>query len=71
MIKCPIFHFFIFLVMKKQRDSSKSHHQQTMNETREALEKGVLRYEVDIYKLIKSLFYEKLQFYNIPLPEQL
>lgn len=55
-------------VMAKQRESSKSHHQTTLNETRYALEHGVLRYEVDIYNLVKTLFYEKLQFYNIPLP---
>jgi len=56
--------------MQKQRESSKSKHRTTLNETRAALEHGVLRYEVDIYHLIKTLFYEKLQFYNIPLPEQ-
>jgi dermatan/chondrotin sulfate uronyl 2-O-sulfotransferase UST len=56
-------------MMKKQRESTKSHHRETLNETRQALEKGVLRYEVDIYNLIKSLFFEKLQYYNIPLPE--
>lgn len=32
------------------------------------LETGVLRYEVDIYNLVKSLFYEKLKYFNIPLP---
>ena len=59
-----------YLAMQKQRESSKSQHRTTLNETRAALEHGVLRYEVDIYNLIKTLFYEKLQFYNIPLPEQ-
>ena len=56
-------------VMEKQRESSKSQHRVTLNETRAALESGVLRYEVDIYKLIKTLFYEKLQHYNIAMPE--
>lgn len=54
--------------MQKQRNSSKSHHQKASNETRLALEQGVLRYEVDIYNLIKTLFNEKLQYYNIPRP---
>lgn len=52
---------------EKQRNSSKSSNPGFSNSTRDALERGVLRYEADIYNLIKSLFYQKLKYYNIPL----
>lgn len=56
---------------QKQRASTRSTNPGFRNETRHALETGVLRYEVDIYKFIKSLFYEKLNYYGIPQPENL
>merc|ERR1712227_591714 len=56
---------------QKQRESSKSLNPGFSNKTRKMLETGVLRYEVDIYNLIKTLFYEKLKFYGIDLPESL
>lgn len=54
--------------IQKQRDSSKSSNGEIGNQTRHILETGVLRYEVDIYNLVKSLFYEKLRYYDIPMP---
>ena len=59
------------LEQQKQRASTRSSNPGFRNETRQALETGVLRYEVDIYKFIKSLFYEKLNYYGIPQPENL
>jgi len=52
---------------RKQRESSKSLNPGFSNSTRKILETGVLRYEVDIYNLVKSLFHQKLKFYQIPL----
>jgi len=54
--------------IQRQRDSTKSSNAGFSNATREALESGVLRYEVDVYNLVKAMFYEKLKDYDIPSP---
>ena len=56
--------------VQEARNSSKSKKPaKYTDETRHLLETGLLRYEMDIYRLIQAIFYEKLQYFNIPLQD--
>jgi len=52
--------------VQTQRESSKTAHTDGFsNATRTWLEEGPLRYEMDLYQLISSIFYERLNFFGI------
>lgn len=52
--------------VQNQRESSKTAHTDGFsNSTRTWLEEGPLRYEMDLYNLISSIFYERLNFFGI------
>lgn len=52
--------------VQNQRESSKTAHTDSYsNSTRSWLEEGPLRYEMDLYKLISAIFYERLNYYGI------
>jgi len=52
--------------VQNQRESSKTAHTDGYsNSTRSWLEEGPLRYEMDLYKLISAIFYERLNYYGI------
>lgn len=56
------------LVQGKQ-ESTKTHgNAGYSNETREILEKGVLRYEMDLYYLCKAVFFKRLEYHGISPP---
>lgn len=52
--------------VRAKRDSSKTAHTDGFNnQTRQWLETGPLRYEMDLYNLIKSIFNQRLNFFGI------
>lgn len=52
--------------VQNQRESSKTAHTDGYsNSTRSWLEEGPLRYEMDLYKLISAIFYERLNYFGI------
>ena len=55
-------------VVQQKKDSSKTAVKQSYtNSTRQFLENGPLRYEMDLYNLIKSIFYEKINNFGIKI----
>ena len=54
------------LVVTTKRESSKtSNNAGYSNSTRDALEQGVLRYEMDLYNLCKAIFFKRLDYHGI------
>jgi dermatan/chondrotin sulfate uronyl 2-O-sulfotransferase UST len=52
--------------VRTKRDSSKTAHTDGFsNSTRAWLESGPLRYEMDLYNLIKSIFVQRLNYFGI------
>ncbi|CAG5099159.1 Oidioi.mRNA.OKI2018_I69.XSR.g16304.t1.cds [Oikopleura dioica] len=54
-------------VLSKRESSKTAHNAGFSNQTRLALEKGLLRYEMDLYNLCKAIFYRRLKFHGIEL----
>merc|ERR1712037_894155 len=54
-------------VLTKRESSKTAHNAGFTNETRAELEKGLLRYEMDLYNLCKAIFYRRLKFHGIEL----
>jgi len=54
-------------VLTKQESSKTAHNAGFTNETRAELEKGLLRYEMDLYNLCKAIFYRRLKFHGIKI----
>ena len=55
-----------YLVVQQKRDSSKTAVKRSYsNSTREFMERGPLRYEMDLYNLIKSIFNQRIAQFGI------